>query len=401
MSDASSDLARQRAIDLRSLATWEDNVANGAEELLRKRADLAHLEACYLQDIAKRDALRDKVFGGHLRFGSAALSTPSLQGKEGVGLPAHQQSGAGGQESIGQQDKAEQWFWYASGDEENYSVGPCASREEAIEVALQDETGISPDLKRQCFVVIRATQKPLNLSRMIDVDSMLDSHMDGIFYDAAGPEHDPAELIDHIKQEQWNELEQRLRATTDAWQAERGIVVTPRVFNESTNPESVQCLYINEAHVLAHAWSKAPEKFIHENVFVADGDTYISVAGQWYGPTPEGISFGPAVMPGEFEAKDFIEPRSSDEGNETPSDGEAVNEKQNQSPPQPADLNLETAESVPVRVAAVGGDHDELGELVRMQRAQARLDRRQSGARRLDDDLPFGLMLDLSFPPID
>lgn len=64
MSDGISSGASEgekRAILLRNLAKWEDNVAHGIVERDKLRAELAEHEADLEKDIAKRDALRAEV----------------------------------------------------------------------------------------------------------------------------------------------------------------------------------------------------------------------------------------------------------------------------------------------------------------------------------------------------
>lgn len=53
--------AERRAILLRNLATWEDNVAKGLYDRDRRRADCARLDDCLEMDIARRDQLREEV----------------------------------------------------------------------------------------------------------------------------------------------------------------------------------------------------------------------------------------------------------------------------------------------------------------------------------------------------
>lgn len=179
-------------------------------------------------------------------------------------------------------------FWYASGNEEDFAIGPCGTREEAIEQALDDEVGISTDLKRQVIFVMQAYQEPLKLSRMISVDAILDRAMDGLLGDAAGDEGEPDQLVDHIKQEQWKALEAKLRETMDAWQAEGDIVVTPYVFTRSTKPEAVCYLCVGEEQVVARKWEDAPFEGVMDAKHVADDDTYALINGEWFGPLPEG-----------------------------------------------------------------------------------------------------------------
>lgn len=177
-------------------------------------------------------------------------------------------------------------FWYASGDEEMYNIGPCDTREQVIAAALADEVGISPDLKRQCFSIIQAAQEPLKLSHIIDVDDIVDRSLDGMLGEACGHDHDPTDLIDHIKKEQWDALQIRLRSVTDEWQAEQKIVVVPNMFTDSTNPERLTYVYVDKKHALAHPWSEIPDEGVRENLVVADGDCYAQIGGEWFGPMP-------------------------------------------------------------------------------------------------------------------
>ena len=53
-----------------------------------------------------------------------------------------------------------------------------------------------------------------------------------------------------------------------------------------------------------------------------------------------------------------------------------------------------------VRVGGLPIQDDEFGQLVRVQRAQPRLDGGPPLARRLDDDLPLGVALDRTLPSV-
>jgi hypothetical protein len=217
-------------------------------------------------------------------------------------------------------DKAEDagWYWHASSDEERYTIGPCDSREEVIEEAIESECGLSPDMKMYSFVITEARQDLVDLARYIDVDDMVDRWLDGSLSDIGDPD-DGAAIIDHIKTDQWGALQDQLQKAAREWQAEQKITIKPWIFTDQRNSETVRRLITPEGAKTFKPWTEIPDgAFARDRISMkADGDHYFCIAAEWYGPAPEGV----------------VEPAQSASSNPALSDGEASNEQSQQ--PQP------------------------------------------------------------------
>ena len=137
------------------------------------------------------------------------------------------------------------WGWYASGDSENYTVGPEATRECIIEAAIRDEVGLGDQNEDGSwgisFHILEARKKPVQMADFFSVGRWLEDLENGPFYDMSGEALalEDKSIVSHIKSEQWDNLQQAVRAVISKWQSENDIQITPWVFTESRNGEDI------------------------------------------------------------------------------------------------------------------------------------------------------------------
>ncbi|WP_300379574.1 hypothetical protein [Henriciella sp.] len=138
-----------------------------------------------------------------------------------------------------------EWGWYASADEENYTVGPEASREDVIEAAIGDEVGLGDQNEdgswNISFHILEARKEPVQMADYFHVGRWVEDLENGPFYDMSGEAcgWNDDSIVSHIKSEQWTELQQVVRAAIAKWQSERDIQIRPWVFTESRNGEDI------------------------------------------------------------------------------------------------------------------------------------------------------------------
>lgn len=133
------------------------------------------------------------------------------------------------------------WKWYAGTNEEWFGIGPCNTREEAIEEARQDACGEFQDEDGTWKVnvhVVEAKNEPLRLADWID-DAPLERAEDIIIdSDRVGAEGDDGPWFEATP-EQEKDLLRRLQNACDEWQEYHGIVFTCKTFSASRNQEQV------------------------------------------------------------------------------------------------------------------------------------------------------------------
>jgi hypothetical protein len=134
---------------------------------------------------------------------------------------------------------SDEWAWYASRDGgERYDIGPCDSRQSAIDEAIENEYGIHDDLKACSFTIIEAKQKPIRIASLLDMVAITENWEERCAHDLIDPESGES-LFDGVKKPQWDELEAELEKVADAWQVRHKIVITPWAFTSSRNKEEV------------------------------------------------------------------------------------------------------------------------------------------------------------------
>lgn len=130
-----------------------------------------------------------------------------------------------------------EWKWYASADGEVFTVGPCDSREQAIEEAKENELGYREDgVATVSFDIVEAFKAPIDLADMIDLQDIIERFEDcnDLILDEDGES-----CLSGLTTEQGEELSARLKQAARDWQAERGIVITPWRFTKTRNDETI------------------------------------------------------------------------------------------------------------------------------------------------------------------
>lgn len=122
------------------------------------------------------------------------------------------------------------WAWYASDDDETWTIGPAATREDAIEEA-RDEW---PD---RTFWIIEGRTVPIELWRYFDGDYVLDNLVERIEDDGVvDPDRD---LHDEIGLERCRQFGEILTLAVRAWQEGHGLTIVPNAFAEMRNKERI------------------------------------------------------------------------------------------------------------------------------------------------------------------
>lgn len=127
------------------------------------------------------------------------------------------------------------WKWWASIDGEYYEVGPCDTREGAIQSARTDFEGAA-------FTITRARQDPLRLAEWIDTERMLDRAEDQLADSDRLGEFDDDPPFFEATPQQKADLEKRVKRACDEWQAAHGLVFKVRTFSAMDNKERVPAL---------------------------------------------------------------------------------------------------------------------------------------------------------------
>jgi hypothetical protein len=130
------------------------------------------------------------------------------------------------------------WGWFASSDWENYTIGPCATREECIEEAKANELGLNYARMEEpySFSILEGRQDPIDLSRHVDPDLMIERMIESVEEQHGNEDGD---LATGITQVQFIDLEDMIKATVRAWQEKHNIVVKPWSFTDIRNSADI------------------------------------------------------------------------------------------------------------------------------------------------------------------
>lgn len=131
------------------------------------------------------------------------------------------------------------WKWYASADEESYTVGPCDSREQVIAQAISDEIGISRDFKSSRFHIMEARQDPIDFAEFVNEESLFEEMVERAEEDHLHPDGDGDAIRGGFTDSHVQALGNAVRAAVRQWQIDQKINVTPTNFNDTRNGEWV------------------------------------------------------------------------------------------------------------------------------------------------------------------
>lgn len=132
--------------------------------------------------------------------------------------------------------------WYASDNGEDYTVGPCDTREQVILEAKQNELGIhkGPDgqWNRLTFEIMEARKANVRYSKHFDAQGFLEDLEESIEDEHADGEHYVTEEQGPTKL-QLEELGLAIEALLDQWQDRHKIELEPWTFTQTRNEERV------------------------------------------------------------------------------------------------------------------------------------------------------------------
>lgn len=128
------------------------------------------------------------------------------------------------------------WEWWAGKDEEYFTIGPCATREQAIQEAVDDGIcewpvdGSDPEEWEHRIHLIEAQQAPLRLADWIDSDTVLERADESVADSFRVTEYDEGPWFEATA-EQEADLAARLRRACDEWQAAHGLTFNAQSFS--------------------------------------------------------------------------------------------------------------------------------------------------------------------------
>ncbi|MFT5343792.1 MAG: hypothetical protein ACI9BH_003016 [Paracoccaceae bacterium] len=136
------------------------------------------------------------------------------------------------------------WSWWASnGDGESFTIGPCATREIAIDQAYVSGGGGYTDADgnwRASFLVAECRENHVDLARWFDVERFLEDAWDQMDDNDCGANEDgdrhPLEEIDSKAQA---DLQACIRSTIRHWQDRKGLKLRSYWFAEIRHAEQI------------------------------------------------------------------------------------------------------------------------------------------------------------------
>ncbi|MDQ7775288.1 MAG: hypothetical protein Q4615_04895 [Paracoccus aminovorans] len=131
------------------------------------------------------------------------------------------------------------WEWWAGQNEEYFTIGPCATREEAIAEAVSDgccesqvpsEDPDAPEEWEHRICLLEAQQAPLRLADWIGAEDALEKADEWVAESDRATEYDEGPWFEATP-EQEADLVTRLRRACDEWQAAHGLIFNARSFS--------------------------------------------------------------------------------------------------------------------------------------------------------------------------
>lgn len=142
------------------------------------------------------------------------------------------------------------WKWWASDDEERYTIGPCDTRDEVIKEAIDSElgawgTGNHDDPHRCTFYITEAKHDPIDLSKHLNLDLMID-HMCESLDEEHGDPDGYTQPSEQLKPEDMADLKISIESAVKRWQERRCIKINPFMFSDCRNREQIEHVYPQE-----------------------------------------------------------------------------------------------------------------------------------------------------------
>ena len=143
---------------------------------------------------------------------------------------------------MSEQKHTPEWQWWGGADEEVCIYGPCATRDEVIAEAVSDRMGEfqAEDGSWKIGVhVCEARKDPLRLADWIDDAEYQLERADERVSDSDRASENDDDGYFGCSTEQAKDLERRLKAACDDWQAAHGLVFNTWTFSASRKHEYV------------------------------------------------------------------------------------------------------------------------------------------------------------------
>ena len=145
------------------------------------------------------------------------------------------------------------WNWWAGCNEEWLSVGPCPTRQHAIDEMVNDGGGEyldetqDPPVWMNAFHVVEAKQDPLRLADWIGADWMLDRADEALAdSDRVSCENDDGPWFEATKEQEYD-LADRLKRACDEWQFAHSLKFKSTTFSHSRNSETIKTPALRKA----------------------------------------------------------------------------------------------------------------------------------------------------------
>lgn len=136
-----------------------------------------------------------------------------------------------------------EWKWWGGYNEEICVYGPCDTKEEVIAEAIDDRMGEFQDEDGNWKIgvhVAEARNDPIRLADWIEADRLLERADEDIYEsDRVSSDYDDCGPIISCTHEQEKDLQDRIKAACDEWQAAHGLVFTVCTFSHTRNHEYV------------------------------------------------------------------------------------------------------------------------------------------------------------------
>jgi hypothetical protein len=134
-----------------------------------------------------------------------------------------------------------EWMWWAGTSEEWYTVGPCDTKEQAINEMVQDGAGelLNDADYDHVFHVTEAKNGPLMLRDFIRADTLLEEATEQAYNsDRVSGEYD--DDVFAVTSEKDADLQDRIKNVCDDWQSDHGLVFKTSTFETTRNQEVIR-----------------------------------------------------------------------------------------------------------------------------------------------------------------
>lgn len=140
----------------------------------------------------------------------------------------------------------EKYAWYASANEEDYAIGPCETREEAIEEAISQCLGEYEENGEYhySFHVAECQETNIDLANFFDVSDWLERAAEDMDENECGSDmYGKNHPINTISDDQEKDLDACIKAAIREWQKRNNLPLRSYWFSHVRNSEHVSGTY--------------------------------------------------------------------------------------------------------------------------------------------------------------